>query len=163
MLIGEQPGDVEDLEGEPFVGPAGQLLDKALAAASISPDQLYLTNAVKHFRWQPARQGTRRIHQRPTAGHVRACQPWLRAEFAAVQPAVIVALGAIAAQSLLGNAFRLTRSRGQLLPTPAIFADVLPHRPPVLATIHPSAVLRSPDRTELFASLVADLRAAAAP
>lgn len=154
MLVGEQPGDREDVSGRPFVGPAGAVLDEALAEAGIPRDQAYVTNAVKHFKWVP--RGKRRIHAKPTAGEVRACRPWLVAEIERVRPALLVCLGATAAQALLGPAFRVTRQRGV-----ALEAVGLPVR--VLATIHPSAVLRMPDdatRAGAYAGLVADLRAA---
>jgi DNA polymerase len=153
MLVGEQPGDKEDVEGRPFVGPAGHLLDRALADAGIDRTQTYLTNAVKHFKWKPA--GKRRIHAKPDAGEVRACRPWLDAEIAVVRPRLVVALGATAAQALLGNGFRVTKQRGQVF-------DLPPTR--VLATVHPSSVLRAPsdeDRAVAYDGLVADLRTAA--
>jgi DNA polymerase len=156
MLVGEQPGDVEDQRGEPFVGPAGKMLDRALAEAGIDPDRTYLTNAVKHFRWKPDERSKRRIHQKPSAGNIRACRPWLAAELRAVQPKLVVALGATAAQALLGTSFRLTQSRGTVLE-----ADLDGNRFPVLATIHPSAVLRAPDRDASLAGLIADLKVAA--
>jgi DNA polymerase len=154
MLVGEQPGDKEDLAGRPFVGPAGRLLDEALAEAGIDRDEAYITNAVKHFKWEP--RGPRRIHAKPNAREVAACRPWLDAELAVVQPEVLVLLGATAAQALLGRAFRVTQSRGQLLePEYGI---------PTLATIHPSAILRQrerEDRRRELAALVDDLRVAA--
>jgi DNA polymerase len=154
MLIGEQPGHEEDLEGRPFVGPAGRLLDQALEAAGLSRMRAYVTNVVKHFNWEP--RGKWRIHKKPTAWHVRACRPWLDAELAAVQPRAIVCLGATAAQALLGRGVRVTQSRGA--PIPSTLAR---H---VVATIHPSAVLRAPDavgRQLAMARLVDDLRAVA--
>ncbi len=156
MLIGEQPGNDEDLAGLPFVGPAGKLLDRALEAAGIARDQVYLTNVVKHFKWKPG--GKRRLHEKPRDDEVEACLPWLEAEIAAVRPALVVCLGATAARALLGKQFRVTRQRGQVF-TP-------PGRPPIAATVHPSAVLRAPDqesRRREFAALVADLRKLAAP
>ena len=156
MLVGEQPGDVEDQRGEPFVGPAGKMLDRALAEAGIEAGRVYLTNAVKHFRWKPDERSKRRIHQKPSAGNVRACRPWLAAELRAVHPELVVALGATAAQSLLGTSFRLTQHRGSVLD-----AELDGIRFSVLATIHPSAVLRAPDRDEALAGLITDLRAAA--
>ena len=156
MLVGEQPGDVEDQRGEPFVGPAGKLLDRALAEAGIDAGRVFMTNAVKHFRWKPDERSKRRIHQKPSAGNVRACRPWLAAELRAVHPELVVALGATAAQSLLGSGFRLTQHRGSVLD-----AELDGLRFSVLATIHPSAVLRAPDRDEALAGLVTDLRAAA--
>lgn len=151
MLIGEQPGDREDLAGEPFVGPAGGLLDRALREAGIARGSTYVTNAVKHFKF--TRQGKRRIHQRPTVAQVRACRPWLDRELAAVSPQVLVALGATAAKALLGPSFRVTKQRGE----PLEWNERL-----LVATVHPSAVLRAPDerRAEEFDGLVADLRVA---
>jgi uracil-DNA glycosylase family protein len=153
MLVGEQPGDVEDREGRPFVGPAGRLLDRALAEADIGRERVYVTNAVKHFKW--TRRGGRRIHDTPNEREMRACVPWLRAEIEVVEPAVVVCLGATAAKALLGRDFRLTRHRGELIEVPP--------GPPVTATLHPSAVLRGPRerRAERFAGLVDDLRLAA--
>lgn len=158
MLVGEQPGDVEDREGIPFVGPAGRLLQDAVDEAGIARTQLYVTNAVKHFRFEL--RGTRRIHQTPQVRHIKACRPWLSAEIAAVRPDLIVCLGAIAAKTLLGNDFRLTQDRGRL-----IDADVDGRPQRLIATAHPSAVLRTPvgaERDEAYAALVADLRTAAA-
>ncbi|HEY2514673.1 MAG TPA: UdgX family uracil-DNA binding protein [Polyangiaceae bacterium] len=155
MLVGEQPGDREDLAGAPFVGPAGGLLDRALAAAGLERSKVYLTNAVKHFKWTP--RGKRRLHSKPNQGEMHACHPWLEAEIQAVRPSVIVCLGATAAQSLLGPAFRVTKSRGLLLQGP--------DGARILATIHPSSILRAPDhaaREEAFAGFVADLAKAAA-
>jgi DNA polymerase len=153
MLVGEQPGDQEDLAGDPFVGPAGKLLDRALADAGIDRSSAYLTNAVKHFKWQA--RGKRRIHQKPSWAEMTACKPWLEAELAVVKPAVLVALGATAAQSLLGRDFRVTRERGRPLDSP-----LAPH---VLATVHPSSILRGDpaDREREYAALVADLEVAA--
>jgi uracil-DNA glycosylase len=155
MLVGEQPGDKEDLAGRPFVGPAGQLLDRALEEAGIDRSQTYVTNAVKHFKWQA--RGKRRIHQKPTWSEQVACRPWLEAELAVVRPRVLVCLGATAAQSLLGSDFRVTKHRGELLDSP-----LAEH---VTATIHPSAILRQQDeesrRAEL-AAFVDDLRVVAA-
>jgi len=156
MLVGEQPGDVEDQRGEPFVGPAGRLLDRALGEAGLAAGEAYVTNAVKHFRFKADPRGTsRRIHQKPSAGNIRACRPWLAAELRAVRPELVVALGATAAQGLFGSGFRLTEHRGTVLQ--ADFEGPVP----VLATVHPSAVLRAPDRDAALAGLVADLRAAA--
>ena len=155
MLVGEQPGDKEDLEGKPFVGPAGAMLQRALEEAGIRSDRVYVTNAVKHFKWEP--RGKRRIHKKPRASEIRACRPWLEAEIEAVRPQVIVCLGATAAQSLLGPQFKLMAQRGQAISSP--FA------PAVVATIHPSSILRSPDdesRKAALAGLVSDLRTAAA-
>jgi DNA polymerase len=154
MLVGEQPGDAEDLAGRPFVGPAGRLLDRCLAAAGIARGRAYLTNAVKHFKWVP--RGGRRIHSRPNALEIAACLPWLEAELTAVKPKIVVALGATAARALFGKAFRVTRDRGRLVPSP--------WAPYALATVHPSALLRVPDEetrhreTERF---IADLKQAA--
>ncbi|HST48331.1 UdgX family uracil-DNA binding protein [Jatrophihabitans sp.] len=156
MLVGEQPGDVEDQRGEPFVGPAGKLLDRALAEAGVDPARSYLTNAVKHFAF--TRRGSRRIHQTPKRSHVVACRPWLAAELRAVRPAVLVALGATASQSLFGPSFRLGQHRGEVLHLPEP-AEV---DPLVVVTVHPSAILRAGDaREEMYAGLVADLRHAA--
>ena len=154
MLLGEQPGDQEDRHGEPFVGPAGAVLQKALDEAGIARDTAYLTNAVKHFSWAP--RGKRRIHKKPRVSEIKACRPWLEAELRAVKPAVVVCLGATAAQALFGGQFKVMQQRGQVLPT------ALAER--VVATIHPSAVLRAPDsegRRAAYESLVADLRLAA--
>jgi uracil-DNA glycosylase family protein len=158
LLVGEQPGDAEDRAGEPFVGPAGRLLGKALVEAGIDRDEAYVTNAVKHFKFVPAERGKRRIHKPPSRTEVVACRPWLLAELAAVEPDVIVCLGATAAKSLLGPAFRISRQRGEVLDLP----DELDHRARVVATAHPSAVLRAPDREDAYRSLVADLKSAAA-
>jgi len=154
MLVGEQPGDREDLAGRPFVGPAGRLLDEALAEAGIDRSDAFVTNAVKHFKWQP--RGTRRIHQKPNWGEIAACRPWVDAELAVVAPRVLVCLGATAAQALLGRDVRVTRDRGR--PLESALAPV------ALATVHPSSILRAPDdesrrrERELF---VADLEVAA--
>jgi uracil-DNA glycosylase len=154
MLVGEQPGDQEDRAGEPFVGPAGRILDQALDEAGIDRDDAYVTNAVKHFKWKAGR-GKRRLHQKPDAAEVRACRPWLEAELAVVRPRLLVLMGATAAQSLLGPSFRVTRERGRLLES-----DLAPL---VTATIHPSAILRAdPDeRDDAMGALIADLRGAA--
>ena len=154
LLVGEQPGDEEDLSGEPFVGPAGRLLDEVLEEAGIDRARVYVTNAVKHFKWEP--RGKRRLHKKPRAGEIKACRPWLLAELETVSPRVIVALGATAAQALLGPSFRLMAQRGQLL-------EGLEGRT-VLATVHPSYVLRqrtSEDRAAARQLLVDDLRTAA--
>jgi DNA polymerase len=154
MLVGEQPGDQEDLQGKPFVGPAGRLLDEALAQAGIPREKTYITNAVKHFKWEP--RGKRRIHKKPNAAEMTACRPWLDAEIAAVQPKIIVCLGATAAQSLLGRAFRVTQHRGELLAS-----ELAPF---VMATVHPSSILRAPDEETRHAELkmfIADLKKAA--
>ncbi|MEV6413567.1 UdgX family uracil-DNA binding protein [Kribbella sp. NPDC051718] len=152
MLVGEQPGDVEDVEGRVFVGPAGRLLDKALDAAGIDRDQLYVTNAVKHFRFE--RRGKRRIHKTPAAGHIVACSPWLTRELRIVKPELVVVLGAVAARALLGTGFKVTERRGE--------AVELPDGTAAMATVHPSAVVRSEEYRRDFALFVADLRAAAA-
>jgi DNA polymerase len=152
MLIGEQPGDQEDLAGRPFVGPAGRVLDESLEQAGIPRDEVFVTNAVKHFKFEP--RGKRRIHSKPNAREIRACAPWLEAEIQLVKPQVVVALGATAAQALLGGSFRLTQHRGEFI-TGTHWA------PQVLATLHPSALLRMPDqraRREARASFVNDLR-----
>jgi uracil-DNA glycosylase len=148
MLVGETPGDQEDVAGAPFVGPAGKLLDRALAEAGIDREHAYVTNAVKHFKWRS--RGTRRIHDKPSWSEQTACRPWLEAEIAVVKPRALVLLGATAAQSLLGRSFRVTKERGRLLDSD--LAEL------VTATIHPSAVLRSDDREAMFAGLVKDLR-----
>jgi DNA polymerase len=150
MFVGEQPGDQEDLQGRPFVGPAGQLLDRAMVEAGIDRKAAYVTNVVKHFKWEP--RGKRRIHQKPNWQEVAACRPWLDAELAVVKPKVIVCLGATAAQALLGRDFRVTKQRGKLVDSP------LAER--VTATIHPSAILRAEDadREAEYAAFVADLR-----
>jgi DNA polymerase len=160
MLIGEQPGDQEDKAGEPFVGPAGRLLDKALAAAGIDRGACYLTNAVKHFKYKPAERGKRRIHQTPSRTEVVACRPWLLAELTLIRPALVVLLGAVAAKSLLGPSFALTKHRGETLELPAELDGIQLPAARVIATVHPSAVLRSDDRTAAFDALVADLRLA---
>jgi uracil-DNA glycosylase len=152
MLVGETPGDQEDLAGAPFVGPAGRLLDRALDEAGIDRRAAYVTNAVKHFKWRS--RGTRRIHDKPSWSEQLACRPWLEAEIALVKPRALVLLGATAAQSLLGRGFRVTKERGRLLDSD--LAEL------VTATIHPSAVLRSDDREAMFAGLVDDLRLVAA-
>ncbi len=152
VLVGETPGDREDLAGEPFVGPAGGVLRKALAEAGIEVDDAYLTNAVKHFKWRP--QGKRRLHQTPRAGEVNACRPWLEAEVDAIGPEAIVALGATATRSLFGTKVKVMKDRGKLLKSDLV--------PLATVTIHPSAVLRAgDDRADAFDSLVADLRAVA--
>jgi uracil-DNA glycosylase len=154
MFVGEQPGDQEDRQGQPFVGPAGALLDKALEDAGIPRDDVYVTNAVKHFSWEP--RGKRRIHKKPRASEVKACRPWLEAELRAVKPVILVCLGATAAQSVLGSQFKLTQHRGTMQTSPMAAQ--------VLATIHPSAVLRAPDsegRRLAYESLVDDLKVVA--
>ena len=154
MLVGEQPGDYEDREGRPFVGPAGQLLDRALEQAGIDRRLAYVTNVVKHFKWQA--RGKRRIHQKPNWAEMTACRPWLEAELQVVKPGVLVCLGATAAQALLGRDFRVSRQRGELVDSP-----LAPH---VLATVHPSAILRADeaDREAEFEAFVNDLRKVAA-
>ncbi|HEX3005778.1 MAG TPA: UdgX family uracil-DNA binding protein [Angustibacter sp.] len=154
VLVGEQPGDVEDREGEPFVGPAGRLLMKAVDDAGLERDDLYLTNAVKHFRF--TQQGKRRIHQTPDVAHVLACRPWLEAELQVVQPEVVVAMGATAARAVLGPGVKVTRQRGQVVPAPDADQRVVP-------TVHPSSVLRARARKDFAAydAFVADLRVVA--
>jgi uracil-DNA glycosylase family protein len=155
MFVGEQPGDREDREGHPFVGPAGRMLDRALEEAGIDRALAYVTNTVKHFRYEE--RGKRRIHQRPGSEHIRACRPWLDAELATVRPRVLVCLGAVAAQALLGSAIRVTKDRGRPLES-----DLAPV---VLVTIHPSAILRERDeaaREAAFRGFVADLEVVAA-
>jgi len=160
MLVGEQPGDREDRAGAPFVGPAGQLLARALDDAGIDPAQTYQTNAVKHFKFT-RKSGKRRIHQKPGRTEVVACRPWLIAEIEAVRPRVIVCLGATAAQSLLGTAFRVSAHRGEVLPLPAAVETRVAPEPVLLATVHPSSVLRDrSDREEAYESFVDDLRGA---
>jgi len=150
MFVGEQPGDQEDLRGKPFVGPAGKLLDKALEEAGIDRSQVYVTNVVKHFKWQA--RGKRRIHQKPNWSEIAACRPWLDAELEVVEPRVLVCLGATAAQALLGRDFRVSRQRGE-----PVDSDLAEH---VLATVHPSSILRADeDRRELeYRAFVDDLR-----
>ena len=153
LMVGEQPGDREDLEGHPFVGPAGRLLDSALAAAGIARDDVYITNAVKHFRWEA--RGKRRIHKRPSMEQVNACRPWLEAEIDLVAPEVVVCLGATAAQALLGRDFRVSRQRGEFVSAAG--------GPLLTATVHPSSILRARDdsREAEMAAFVADLAAVA--
>jgi DNA polymerase len=175
VLVGEQPGDEEDRHGLPFVGPAGRLLVQALREAGIATDRAYVTNVVKHFKFE--QRGPRRIHQKPGPVEIGACRPWLTAEFALLSPRVVVALGATAAQALVGGTFRVTQSRGRLLPWPDTAAHpedfgelasrttehgaVVPHAQ-FLATLHPSAVLRAENRDEAYAGFVSDLRVVAA-
>jgi uracil-DNA glycosylase len=158
MLVGEQPGDQEDKAGAPFVGPAGRLLDKALAAAGVERNRLYVTNAVKHFKFTLPERGKRRIHKTPSRTEVVACRPWLIAELSSVKPDVLMLLGATAAQSLMGSTFRLTAHRGEVLHLPD--TDGLAVDPQVVATAHPSSVLRGPpeQRDKAFDALVSDLR-----
>ena len=153
MMIGEQPGDQEDKQGRPFVGPAGKLLDKALEEAEIDRGKVYVTNAVKHFKWEP--RGKRRIHKKPSMKEINACRPWLDAELETVKPKLIVALGATAAQGLLGSSFRITQAHGKVQEVAGL--------PPIIATLHPSAILRAQtdeDRHEQLRTLVEDLREA---
>jgi uracil-DNA glycosylase family protein len=162
VFVGEQPGDVEDQQGLPFVGPAGRVLRDAVDGAGIDSTDVYITNAVKHFRFE--QRGKRRIHQTPGPAHITACRPWLVAEFALLKPKIVVLLGATAGKALLGPSFRVTQSRGRLMPWPASAQH--PEDFPVdeiqaLATIHPSAVLRADDRDAAYGSLVDDLKVAA--
>jgi uracil-DNA glycosylase family protein len=143
MMVGEQPGDAEDLAGHPFVGPAGKLLDRALAEAGIDRARVYLTNVVKHFKWEP--RGKRRIHKKPNAAEIGACRPWLETEIALTRPHVIVCLGATAAQALLGRAFKVSQHRGTFVPSTLA--------PRVMATVHPSSILRAPDEATRRADL----------
>ena len=155
MLVGEQPGDAEDIAGQPFVGPAGKLLDRALEEAGIDRRQVYLTNVVKHFKWEP--RGKRRIHAKPNGAEIAACRPWLETEIALVKPRVLVCLGATAAQALLGRAFKVSQRRGEFVESPLA--------PRVTATVHPSSILRAPDdesRREEMQRFVADLKRVAA-
>jgi uracil-DNA glycosylase len=155
MMVGEQPGDAEDLAGHPFVGPAGKLLDRALAEAGIDRATVYVTNVVKHFKWEP--RGKRRIHAKPNGAEIAACRPWLDTEIALVKPRVIVLLGATAAQAVLGRAFKVSQQRGSFVPSPIA--------PRVTATVHPSSILRAPDddsRRAEMARFVADLKRVAA-
>ena len=156
MLIGEQPGDKEDIAGHPFVGPAGRILDEALAVAGIDRSEVYVTNIVKHFNWVPAERGKRRIHKKPRYSEIKACRPWLDAEIAVIRPQVIICLGATAAQGLLGKEFSVLRQRGEFVESPLA--------PYVMATVHPSSILRAPDeaaRHEQKQAFIADLSAAA--
>jgi DNA polymerase len=155
MLVGEQPGDAEDTAGHPFVGPAGKLLDRALEDAGIDRREVYLTNVVKHFKWEP--RGKRRIHAKPNASEVAACRPWLETEIALVKPRVLVCLGATAAQALLGRSFRVSTERGERVPSGLA--------PIVMATVHPSSILRAPDeaaRRDEMRRFVLDLKKVAA-
>jgi DNA polymerase len=172
VFVGEQPGDIEDRRGEPFVGPAGKLLDRAVEAAGLDPGDIYTTNAVKHFKHKATAPGKRRIHATPDASDVAACRPWLVAEFALLSPDVVVALGATAAKALFGQSFRVTQARGQLMPWPAAARhpedfgqegdDEAAAGAFAMATIHPSAVLRADDRDAALEGLVSDLQVAAA-
>ena len=153
MLVGEQPGDYEDVAGKPFVGPAGKIMDRALEEAGIDRKEVYVTNAVKHFKWEP--RGKRRIHQKPNSREIAACKPWLEAELRLVKPKLVVALGSTAGQTIFGPAFRVTRERGKVLSSKLA--------PKVVATVHPSSLLRQPDeesREREYALFVRDLRAA---
>jgi len=156
VLVGEQPGDYEDVAGKPFVGPAGKIMDRALGDAGIDRTQVYVTNAVKHFKWEP--RGKRRIHQKPNSREIAACRPWLEAELRIVRPKLVVAMGATAAQAIFGPGFRVTRERGKVLSSKLA--------PRVLATVHPSSLLRQPDeesREREYKHFVSDLRAALRP
>jgi DNA polymerase len=166
VMVGEQPGDVEDKAGEPFVGPAGRLLRRAMEEVGVDPDHTYLTNAVKHFKFHVDRGGKRRLHDTPKRTEIVACRPWLLAEFAVLRPRVVVALGAVAGQALVGPSFRVTKARGQLLDWPgtADRPEEYPSTDPparLVATVHPSAVLRADDRDAAYAAFLADLTAAA--
>jgi DNA polymerase len=155
MLVGEQPGDAEDIAGHPFVGPAGRLLDKALEEAGVDRSRVYVTNVVKHFKWEP--RGKRRIHAKPNGAEIAACRPWLETEIALVKPRILVALGATAAQALLGKSFKVTQHRGQFVESPLA--------PRVTATVHPSSILRAPDDQSRHAEMrrfVQDLERVAA-
>jgi uracil-DNA glycosylase len=153
MLVGEQPGDREDIEGRPFVGPSGRLLDKGLEEAGIPRTSVYITNAVKHFKWEP--RGKRRLHKKPSMREIEACRPWLDAEIEVIHPKLVVCLGATAAQGLLGSDFRVTRQRGTVLERDNL--------PPLMATVHPSSILRAPteeDRHREMNGFIADLKKA---
>ncbi|MFG2986594.1 UdgX family uracil-DNA binding protein [Streptomyces sp. NPDC048258] len=165
VLVGEQPGDQEDRKGEPFVGPAGALLRKALDEAGIDDEPVYFTNAVKHFKFTVSERGKRRIHKAPNLREMKACRPWLAAELRLIEPELVVALGGTAGKALLGSSFRVNEQRGVLRPMPA--PDALgedaaePGHAQLLATVHPSAVLRAADRESAYQGLLADLRVAA--
>ena len=160
LLVGEQPGASEDVEGHPFVGPAGRTLDRAFREAGLRRDDVYLTNVVKHFKFVPAERGKRRIHKKPSVGEVRACLPWFAAELRLVKPELVVCLGATAAKALFGESFRVTRNRGVLLDFPEGF-ELGEHGPDyVLATVHPSSVLRATDREAAYLDFRDDLRTA---
>jgi DNA polymerase len=160
LLVGEQPGDQEDRQGAPFVGPAGGVLDRVLEDVGLNRSELYLTNVVKHFRFVRPERGKRRLHKTPAQSHIVACRPWWVAEFVAVKPELVVCLGAVAAKAVLGRSFRVTDERGRLLDLPEPI-DGLPEPTKVLATIHPSAVLRAADRKAMYSGLRADLAVAA--
>jgi uracil-DNA glycosylase len=152
VLVGEQPGDKEDVEGKPFVGPAGKLLDRALEAAGIARDEAYVTNIVKHFKWEP--RGKRRIHKKPNTLEITACKPWFEAEVAVLKPEVVVCMGATAAQAILGKQFKVTQRRGEVIRDS-------PLAPVIIATVHPSSILRAPDdesRHEEMRKFIADLK-----
>ena len=154
VFVGEQPGDQEDLSGKPFVGPAGKVLDKALDEAGIDRDECYVTNIVKHFKWEP--RGKRRIHKKPNQVEITACKPWFEAEVAVLKPEIVICLGATAAQAIIGRTFKVTKQHGKL------FGNVI-NGAQVMATVHPSSILRAPDddaRREAMALFIADLRAA---
>ena len=156
MLVGEQPGDKEDLAGHPFVGPAGRILDEALTVVGIDKSDVYITNAVKHFSWAPDQRGKRRIHKKPRYSEIQACRPWLEAEISATHPRIIICLGATAAQALLGKEFSVMRQRGKFVPSPLA--------PRVMATVHPSSILRAQDdesRREQKQAFIRDLALAA--
>ena len=156
ILVGEQPGDKEDLAGHPFVGPAGRILDEALAAAGINKRDVYITNSVKHFNWSPDGRGKRRIHKKPRYSEIHACRPWLDAEISATRPHIVICLGATAAQALLGRDFSVTRRRGEFVQSSLA--------PRVMATVHPSSILRAPNdqaRREQKEAFIYDLRLAA--
>lgn len=161
VFVGEQPGDQEDRQGAPFVGPAGKVFDRALSEAAIDRADAYVTNAVKHFKFTGSGPGGRRIHQTPDASEVTACKPWLSAELRIIDPEVIVVLGATAGRALLGPSFRVTRNRGVLIPRPPIDRESGTQNGFFVATIHPSAVLRAEDRTAAYNGLLADLKVAA--
>ena len=161
VLVGEQPGDQEDRQGAPFVGPAGKLLDKGLAEAGIERSDAYVTNAVKHFRFKREGPGKRRIHQTPDAAHITACRPWLSAELHVIDPEVIVVLGATAAKALLGPSFRVTKERGRLITRPPLGDEAATQNGFFVATVHPSSVLRADDRDAAYAGFVDDLKVAA--
>jgi uracil-DNA glycosylase family protein len=167
VMVGETPGDVEDRKGAPFVGPAGGVLKRAMAEAGIALRDTYLTNAVKHFKFHPDERGKRRLHDKPRRSEIVACRPWLTAEFHQLRPRVVIALGATAAESMVGPSFRVTRSRGRLLDWPdvSVHPEDFPRSDPparFIATVHPSAVLRADDREAAYAEFLADLVTATA-